>query len=164
MGESRRKRRERGASLVEFALILPVLVMLILGMITSGIALSHQNSLENAAREGVRFGAVNPVGTGSEDAYVTQVLTEVVEAATGDLAASVAGRYVCVAYIDTEGAIFRARATSGSPSNDTGTPCFIDGRGEERVQVLVRRDDAIDTVFYSHPLTLESRAVTRYER
>ncbi|MFP5580169.1 MAG: TadE family protein [Acidimicrobiia bacterium] len=57
MGESGRNRREAGASLVEFALLAPVLFALLLGMITGGLSLSRKNSMENAVREGARFGA-----------------------------------------------------------------------------------------------------------
>jgi hypothetical protein len=156
--------RDSGASLVEFALIAPLLVVLLLGTITGGIALSHQNSIKNAAREGVRFGAVNPVAPGSENAYLGRVLTEAVNAATGDLDTGVGGRYVCAAYVNETNGVFRGQMTSGTPSYDTGNLCFADGRTEERVQVLARRDDSIEAVFYSHSLTLEGRAVTRYER
>jgi Flp pilus assembly protein TadG len=48
---------EDGAAAVEFALVLPVLAMLLLGLITSGIAFGHAIGLANAVREGSRFGA-----------------------------------------------------------------------------------------------------------
>ena len=52
-----KRRKDRGASLVEFALLAPLLFALLLGMITGGISLSQKNSMENAVREGSRFGA-----------------------------------------------------------------------------------------------------------
>jgi Flp pilus assembly protein TadG len=55
----RRARDERGTSLVEFALILPVLVLFIFGIIDFGWAFSQQLSLKHAAREGVRAAVVN---------------------------------------------------------------------------------------------------------
>ncbi len=48
---------ERGAVAVEFALVLPVLVMLLLGITTAGLSYSHAIGLTNAVREGSRFGA-----------------------------------------------------------------------------------------------------------
>jgi hypothetical protein len=51
---------ERGAVAVEFALVLPLLVMLLLGVITAGIALSEGIGLTNAVREGSRFAATTP--------------------------------------------------------------------------------------------------------
>ncbi len=49
MGESRRRRRERGASLVEFALILPVFLMLLFGMITAGLALNDKQQMTHVS-------------------------------------------------------------------------------------------------------------------
>jgi Flp pilus assembly protein TadG len=48
---------QRGAVAVEFAVVLPVLVMLLFGITTSGISLTHAIGLSNAVREGARFGA-----------------------------------------------------------------------------------------------------------
>src|SRR4051794_37175562 len=53
----RRRNSESGASAVEFALVLPLLVMLLLGTVTGGIAYSHGIGLSNAVREGGRFAA-----------------------------------------------------------------------------------------------------------
>lgn len=50
---------ERGAAAVEFAIILPVLLMLVLGIMEFGRAYNTQLSLTNAAREGVRVMAIS---------------------------------------------------------------------------------------------------------
>lgn len=50
---------ERGAVAVEFALLAPVLVMLVLGIMEFGRAYNVQISLTNAAREGVRVMAID---------------------------------------------------------------------------------------------------------
>lgn len=50
-------RTERGAVAVEFALVLPLLVMLLLGVTTSGLSYSNALGVTNAVREGARFGA-----------------------------------------------------------------------------------------------------------
>src|ERR671939_680593 len=47
-------RSERGASAVEFALIVPLLIMLVLGIAEFGHAFQVQGTLSAAAREGVR--------------------------------------------------------------------------------------------------------------
>ena len=54
---SARTPQQRGAVAVEFAVVLPVLVMLLFGITTSGISLTHAIGLSNAVREGARFGA-----------------------------------------------------------------------------------------------------------
>lgn len=156
--------RERGASLVEFALISPVLVLLLLGMITGGIAIAQKNSMENATREAVRYGAVYPVISGSETDFLEDVVDVAVEAATGELEPGAPGRYVCASYVDDDGDIFRVSMSSGAPAADTGTLCFTDGRSEERVQVLARRDGEIELLVRTLRPTLETQAVTRYER
>lgn len=50
--------KERGAVAVEFALLAPVLVMLLLGITEFGRAYNVQSSLSSAAREGVRVMAI----------------------------------------------------------------------------------------------------------
>lgn len=51
----RRGQSTRGTSLVEFALVGPVLLMLVFGSVDFGRAYFHMNQLNNAAREGVRL-------------------------------------------------------------------------------------------------------------
>ncbi|KGH47259.1 MULTISPECIES: TadE/TadG family type IV pilus assembly protein [Modestobacter] len=50
----RRLRDERGASAVEFAMIVPLLIALVLGIAEFGHAFSVQGTLSAAAREGAR--------------------------------------------------------------------------------------------------------------
>src|ERR1035441_3214877 len=50
--------RERGAAAVEFALLLPVLLLLVFGIVDFGRALNAQITLTQAAREGVRLAAL----------------------------------------------------------------------------------------------------------
>lgn len=51
-------RDQRGAALVEFAIIFPVLIVLVFGCIDFGRAFFLRNNLVAAVREGARFGAV----------------------------------------------------------------------------------------------------------
>jgi Flp pilus assembly protein TadG len=55
---------ERGAAAVEFAILLPLLLMLVLGSIEFGRAYNAQITLTNAARDGVRVMAIanDPAG------------------------------------------------------------------------------------------------------
>ncbi|MDQ0731397.1 TadE/TadG family type IV pilus assembly protein [Arthrobacter sp. B1I2] len=50
---------ERGAAAVEFAILLPLLLMLVMGTIEFGRAYNAQLTLTNAARDGVRVMAIN---------------------------------------------------------------------------------------------------------
>lgn len=53
-------RDARGAAAVEFALILPILLILVFGIINYGDMLSVRQSVSQAASEGARAAAVNP--------------------------------------------------------------------------------------------------------
>ena len=55
---SKGRRDDRGAAAVEFALVLPVLVVLLFGMVQFGIAYDAQLKVTHAAREGARMAAV----------------------------------------------------------------------------------------------------------
>jgi Flp pilus assembly protein TadG len=51
-------RREDGAAAVEFALVLPILIVLVFGIIEFGFALYNKEVITNASREGARYGIV----------------------------------------------------------------------------------------------------------
>jgi Flp pilus assembly protein TadG len=51
--------RERGAVAVEFAIIVPILLLLVFGVIQFGFFLAQQTTLNGAVRTGARFGSVN---------------------------------------------------------------------------------------------------------
>lgn len=54
--------RDRGAAAVEFALLLPLLLLLVFGIIDFGRALNAQITLTQAAREGARLAALGQTG------------------------------------------------------------------------------------------------------
>ncbi|MCL7454465.1 MAG: pilus assembly protein [Anaerolineae bacterium] len=58
--EKKRKRSERGQSLVETAIVIPVLFLLLAAVIDFGRAFDAYIVLTNGAREGARWGSVNP--------------------------------------------------------------------------------------------------------
>jgi hypothetical protein len=59
-GNRGRQSRERGQSLVETAIVFPVLLLLLAAVVDFGRAFDAYIVLTNAAREGARFGAVKP--------------------------------------------------------------------------------------------------------
>ena len=65
-------REGRGQALVEFALVLPLLLILLLGILDFGRAVAAYNSVSNGARSGVRVAIVNQ----DEDAIRTAVESE----------------------------------------------------------------------------------------
>lgn len=56
---SRTGGRARGQSLVEFALVFPIIILLIAGFVEIGRAVFAYNTIANAARQGARVAAVN---------------------------------------------------------------------------------------------------------
>ncbi|MEQ8175158.1 MAG: TadE family protein [Syntrophomonadaceae bacterium] len=62
-------RREDGQSIVEFAMVLPVLLLLLMGIIEFGRIISSYMIINNLAREGARFASV-----GKTDSQITTIL------------------------------------------------------------------------------------------
>lgn len=154
--------RQRGASLVEFALIAPLLFAILLGTITGGLALSKKNSLSNAVREGGRLGATLPEGTGWDADWAVDVRDRVVALAGGDLTAN----DVCVRLIDASdpsaapvGQAIGSNCSSVTPPqtpSSATTGCIV--------KVWARTTADLETIFFSRTVTLEGDAVGIYER
>lgn len=51
-------KKRRGQAMVEFALVLPLLLSLLVGIVDIGYLYNHQLILTNAAREGARMGTL----------------------------------------------------------------------------------------------------------
>ena len=62
--DHRRSRRIRGNNLIEFAMMLPLLLTMFMGIFDFGWVLHKQISMDNATREGARRGAI--MATNSE--------------------------------------------------------------------------------------------------
>lgn len=78
---NKRVNKEHGQSLVEFALILPVLMLLILGVIDLGLGFKTYISLTNAAREGARSITIYP---SKQDRALERVRAEATEVGLTD--------------------------------------------------------------------------------
>src|SRR5262245_45554206 len=57
-----RRHRERGAALVEFTLVLPLLLLVVFGGVTTALAYERKSELVYAVRDGARYGATVPPG------------------------------------------------------------------------------------------------------
>ena len=66
----------RGAVAVEFAIVAPILVSIVFGMIELGRAFEMQNLLEVAAREGARFASMDRDGMLEPDESATAKLID----------------------------------------------------------------------------------------
>ena len=71
----RRWRSERGAELVEFALVFPLLLLVALGILDCGLLFQRYEVLTNAAREGARVAVLRGYGAPDVAERVRQYLT-----------------------------------------------------------------------------------------
>ena len=62
-----RRRRQAGQSLVETALVLPILLVILMGIFDFGRAIFAYNAVSNSAREAVRVAIVNQNATAVEN-------------------------------------------------------------------------------------------------
>jgi Flp pilus assembly protein TadG len=168
MSSQRQSVRERGAALVEFALVLPLVLMLTFGMVSSALAYNHKLDLVHAAREGARYGATlprdqcvgtpNPCGTST---WAQVVRSVVVQRSLGDVASA----DVCVALVSGNPGTTSSGFFVGSTRGDN--LCFDDGNGDsgDRVQIAVKRTtDKINGILFSFPVTLTSQATAKFEQ
>jgi len=74
MTDNRTDTGQRGAAAVEFALVLPVPLLLIMGLIEFSLIFNSQISLTNAAREGARVMAIHNEPAAATSAAIAAVL------------------------------------------------------------------------------------------
>jgi Flp pilus assembly protein TadG len=159
------KRRDRGASLVEFAFIAPVLFMLLFGMITVGLALNDKQQMTHATREGARYAATVPAAqTFTSGTWATNVRDIIVARSAGTLTES----DVCVSLVEgsppTVIAPVADFSTSGSPCIPAQTFPTTSADPGRRVQVTAAKTRTIDLVLFgSFDVDLNSDATVRAE-
>ena len=68
---SGRSDRRRGQALVEFALVLPVFLLIVFGIIDGGRLIFTYNTVSNAARNGARVAIVNQSTSGTDTCDTT---------------------------------------------------------------------------------------------
>lgn len=159
------RRRVPGASLVEFALLVPLLFMLLLGIITAGLALATKNSMTNAVREAARLGeTLAPPDDAApwnwDRDWAVPVKDRVVHLAAGDLKDA----EVCVQLVDVSkpGQPVSSYPSSGCPlaMPTPATPASATGCV---VKVWAKRTATLSIFLSAWQLDLEAKAVGRFE-
>jgi hypothetical protein len=177
-----------GVALVEFALVFPLLMVLLLGMVSAGLAYNQKLQITHAAREGARYGSTIPPEQlfANGQGWGTNVSQLVIDRSGKDLRTT--GATVCVALVEgsagsstaplrvynNSGLFARNRTYNGSTWTDTGTttPCLpnetypVAASGSDtgrRVQVVLTRPGRIDALFLNIPLTLDANATAKSE-
>jgi len=143
---SPRPRRRNGQSLVEFALIAPFMLLLLLGGAQVGVLIYDDISVGTAAREGARIGTENPVKSGIFSGPAPQTLSPACSQSSTNV--------VCVAIFNaaTKGSTFNlldpaqvtAVVTSGTPYQTAGS-CSLSGAA------ATLPNDGLITVKVSYP-------------
>lgn len=162
----KRHSADDGAAAVEFALLLPVFLIILFGVIFFGFAFNTKINLTQTAREASRYGATLSVkasaagNNGTVDTWLAKVTAVAISAGGDDLTSSSAGRYVCVAIV-TGGSTKSLTTGSGGPASSA--VCYDDGRTDDRVQVVVRSDAIFNGLLFGGNVTLGSQSTTRFE-
>ncbi|MBW3574913.1 MAG: pilus assembly protein [Actinobacteria bacterium] len=151
-------RSDRGAALVEFALLLPLVMSLLLGIFTGGFAYFQKISLVDAAREGARYGASlkYDAASGGLATWRSNVRDRVVQLSGGQLAAA----DVCVELVTPTGA--DTACGVGDPPGSATDPTVL--APASLVKVSASKPTTIETIFVTFTPTLRAEVVARYER
>jgi Flp pilus assembly protein TadG len=152
---------------LEFAIVFPVLVMLVFGMFTGGLVMNRRLSTSHAAREAARYGATVPEGQCTPTSncggrsWAQQVQNVAVSRAGGDVAVG----DVCVALVEGSGAAPAAIDATHTTAGGT-SPCYVDNSADEgeRVQVQITFSDSIDAIFVNVPVNATLRSTARFEQ
>ena len=155
--EVRRCREQRGAAAVEFALVAPLLLMLLVGIITFGLAYNEKLALSNAIREGARFGATTPSESGWADSVVGRT--------KGVLFSSTDPAYVtvCAKLVQDDGTVVAASPCGLPAGEEPAMPAEIPSGGCV-VMVWGSQDADLSIAVAAWDVELTGRSVAIYER
>jgi len=168
---SRPLRSDDGANAVEFALVLPILLVLLFGILYGGLVLNAQQQVNHAAREASRFGA-----TFASPQFPAIEAFDATASRASTTSSGVTGRddaWMCVMYWDGSAVerhwyeLDTLSAPSPTPPNTDCPPQVVDSAGNPTgdpwVQVSIRMPAEIQAVFVKLTPTLAADAVSIYE-
>jgi hypothetical protein len=158
-----RRRDDEGVSAVEFALVLPVFIMLMFGVTTAGLAYNDDLSITNAVREGARLGSVIDYKPAVAHAWADAVQQRVQQVYfNGD--STLATSQVCVELVDSTGTSLATPTTQGSCGTAPSLPTGLSS-GDCVVRVWVAKPAKISLlVFPSMNFTIAAQSASRYGR
>jgi Flp pilus assembly pilin Flp len=157
-----RRRDDRGAAAVEFALVLPILMMTLFGFISTGLAYSDHLSATNAVREGARYGAAADITNASwasnvKDRVKQVYFNESINPAELD-------NDICVRLMPAGAAAPSASYTGSDCGSAPPLPANMEA-GSCAVQVWLQRPDKIELiVFPDLNFTIRADSTAYYSR
>lgn len=158
-----RSRDERGAVAVEFALVVPILVVLLIGTVTTGISYSRAIGVTNAVREGARFGAT---GDSTSSTWAADVIARTRETQFDDTTPYQTS--ICVELFKQGTGAIKWSCSAGTSAMPATVPYPAVPAGLSAgacvVRVVAARQYEIDAVFNSWDPVLTKGSVARYER
>ena len=89
MKKMRTNDRRRGAALVEMALVLPIFLLIVLGIVEFGRAMMVSQLVTNAAREGARLAIVGGSTNSDVQNAINAFLAESVNVGAGDVTTTI---------------------------------------------------------------------------
>jgi Flp pilus assembly protein TadG len=162
LNRGRHTRGESGTSALEFALVVPLLVMLLLGVSTLGLAYSDHLSITNAVRESARLGSAvdyTPTGNAWGDSVQTRV-----QQAYFNAGSTISPSQICVSLVDSTDTEI-ARPTSQGSTCGTAPTAPTMATGTCLVKVWVRKPARVTLgVLPDINITLGARSVSFYGR
>lgn len=138
----RTRRDEAGASAVEFALVVPFLILLLFGMITTGFAYNDHLSVTNAAREGSRYGAAIDY---TVSGWATSVRDRVKQTYFNS-GSTLDDSQICVKIVNSSGTDIGSSHLGGSCGDEPTTPTTT--AGSCVVKVWVMKPQTIQLVIF----------------
>ena len=155
-----RTRTERGAAAVEFALIVPILILLLIGVVTTAMAYSDHLSATNAVREGARYGAAADV---SSSGWATSVRDRVKQVYFNAGATVPTNAQICVRLVQADGTT-ATQAIGGQCGSAPSLPAGM-ATGSCAVLVWMQRPETIDLVVApSLNFNIRAQSVAYYGR
>jgi Flp pilus assembly protein TadG len=136
-----------GGALVEMALVVPMMMMIITGMASFGIALNNYLILSHAADVGARYVAINEGNftNGTTTNPCAMAATQIQAAAVGISASQIS--YSITLTPTSTGTATTYTSNNGSTGFGSGTGCATGGTGN------MGSGGGIVTVSISHPIT-----------
>jgi hypothetical protein len=162
-GYGARCSQERGAVAVEFALVLPLLMALLVGIVTAGLGYNNVLGVADGVREGARFGAT----TLSSASWGSTVKTQTMALTTLNRAghpAVVTSSMVCAQLVRAPSTVMPASSSCSLVTPPPATPAgVIDGTCLVKVWAEIPVD--INFVLLGHATPIVKRqSVALYER